>query len=400
MGQDRIVTRPIVATACVTLLAACGTQDTADVPTSIRTEIDTVTGVEHIRNAGVPPTWPLEQILRLGSEGTFGDPAPDEFGRVASAVWGPGDRVYVADRINAEVKVFDLDGSLALKFGRKGEGPGEFGSLYSLAWIGDTLLALDFGVGRVAMFDAQGRWIGQRRHPGRISGPGTQLRLYQTGDDEAYAWSISTPANRMRNTFVRHTSQGATDTLWQIPPDEELLSTVVCEHASGVLGFFEIPFAPQFLQHPAKEQLIAAVRTDVYRIAFLNNLGDTVRVVERAIEPVPTNTAEWDDGLREYREFRDRYPGASCKPRSLPMADVQPPVRDLLLDAQGRLWVEAITPDGRYWEVFDPPGRLVARVPVFPRGEGTVPYFTERHIVAVSTDSLDVQTVTVYEFGR
>ena len=394
------MTRPIVASACIALLVACGTQDTTDVPTSVRTEIDTINGVEHVRNAGVPPSWRLEEILRLGSEGAFGDPAPDEFGSVASAILGPGDRVYVADGINAEVKVFDLDGSLALKFGRKGEGPGEFGRLYSLAWIGDTLLALDFGVGRVAMFDAQGRWIGQRRHPGRVSGPGTRLRLYQTGDDEAYAWSISVSADRMRNSFVRHTSEGATDTLWQIPRDEALVSGVFCEHASGIIGFFEIPFAPQFLQHPAQEQLIAVVRTDVYRIAFLNNLGDTVRVVERAIAPVPTNTAEWNDGLREYREFRDENPGASCEPRRLSRPDVQPPVRNMLLAPDGRLWIEAITPDGAFWEVFDPSGRLVGRVPVFPQGDRTVPYFAERHIVAVSRDSLDVHTVTVYELGR
>ena len=111
---------------------------------------------------------------------------------------------------------------------------------------------------------------------------------------------------------------------------------------------------------------MAVVRTDQYRIAFLDNLGDTVRVVERVIEPVPTNTAEWDEGLQEYREFRDTYPGASCEPRRLPMADVQPPVRDLLIDPQGRLWIDAITPDGAFWEVFDPSGRLVGRVPAFP----------------------------------
>jgi hypothetical protein len=72
----------------------------------------------------------------------------------------------------------------------------------------------------------------------------------------------------------------------------------------------------------------------------------------------------------------------------------------MLIDSMGRLWIKVITLDGLLWEVFDPPGTLVGRIPAFPHIERTVPNFSERHIVAVAADSLDVQTVTVYEFQR
>jgi hypothetical protein len=391
--------KPAVAALLATLLVGCGPRDAVETATGVRSEIDTVDGVVRIRTSGVPPTWRLETLLTLGSIGTVGEPAPDEFGMVTSAIWGPGDRVYVADGMNQEVKVFDLDGSLALRFGRQGEGPGEFGSLYSLAWVGDTLLGLDYGVGRVALFDAEGRWLGQRRHAGSITGTPAMLRLYQTDADEAYAWSLQPTPDGSRRMYVRHTTAGAADTLWQLSADQANSHLIICRHPSGGIGFWDIPFFPRFLQHPARGQLIAAINTDEYEVVFLNSEGDTVRVVERVIDPVPTNAAEWDEGLREYRDFRAEHPGASCEPATVRRPDFQPPVRDLLLDSFGRLWVEAITLDGPYWEVFDPLGQLIGRIPTFPRSERTVPYFARDHIVAVATDSLDVQVVMVYEFG-
>ena len=399
--EENPVTRRTALALLSSLLVACGSEDAGVTATGVRTEIDTVSGIERIRNFGVPPTWRLEKLLTIGSVGTLGEPAPDEFALVTSAIWGPGDRVYVADGTNAEVKVFDLNGSLALRFGRHGEGPGEFGSLYSLAWMGDTLLGLDLGVGRLALFDMQGQWLGQRRLSGSVSGSPADLRLYQTGDSEAYAFSLHATPNGIRSMLVRHTSTSSDDTLWLLPADDEdTPSYVICRHPSGAIGFMDIPFAAKLLQHPAQGKLLAVVRTDVYRIAYLNSDGDTIRIVERALQPVPTSAEEWNDGLKEYREFRERYGGASCQPSMPQRPDLQPPVRDMHLDPAGRLWVEAVTVDGPYWEVFAPPGILIGRIPVFPRSDRTVPYFAQRHVVAVSTDSLGVQLISVYEFLR
>jgi len=393
------MTRSLTMTLLLALAFACSAGERREQPTALRTTIDTVAGVGHVTNSGVPPMWRLERVLTLGSVGGVGAPAPDEFGRIASAVLGPDDRVYVADQMNSEVVVFNRDGSFAFRFGRSGKGPGEFGGLYSLAWVHDTLLALDFGAGRVAMFDAQGQWLGQRRHSGSISGSPSVLRLYQTGDDEAFAWSILPGSNGLRRVFIRHTAAESADTLTQLDWNPDITPTVLCDHPNGAISFFDIPFQPTLLQRPAPGPLIAAVETGAYRIAFVGMGGDTVRVVERTAEPVPTTEAEWNEGLAEYREFRDENPGVSCQPRGLERPSVQPPVRDMLVDTSGRLWVEAVTLDGPFWEVFDLRGVLVGRVRLFPRNDQTAPYITHDHIVAVESDSLGVQTVSVYEFG-
>ncbi len=390
--------RLILFLAMILSTAGCGLDRSgSSPPPSLVIRVDTVGGIPRVLSSGVPDTWSLDEVLRLGSSATIGEPLPDEFGRVTSAVFGPEGRIYVADGLNAEVRVFDRDGTPAFAFGRRGEGPGEFGALYSLAWVGDTLLALDFGVGRVGMFSPGGEWLGQHRHPGRISGSGRQLRLYQTSPHEAYAFSLEMRGNELADVFIRYTAAGPIDTLPMIHMSRPTESMVVCHHPDGSIHFWEIPFAPKLVQHPLRDGLRAVAETDRYRIAVVDEGGDTIRVLERAQDPVETTEEGWEEGLQEYRAFRDENPEASCEPRSPSRPDFVPPIVDLLADPDGSLWVQARTPEGAFWEVFGPDGALRGRVPDFPRGERTVPYFGEGRILNIVPDSLGVETVRVYE---
>jgi len=79
---------------------------------------------------------------------------------------------------------------------------------------------------------------------------------------------------------------------------------------------------------------------------------------------------------------------------------VIPPIADFLADPAGNLWVQSETPDGPFWEVFDGDGILLGRVPDFPRGEQTTPYFRDRRILNVLPDSLGVETVHLYRYFR
>lgn len=368
--------------------------------TSLLTRVDTVDGIPWVLNSGIPETWPLEEVLQLGSTATLGEPAPDEFGRVSSAVLGPNDRIYVADGLNFEVRVFDSGGDYEFRFGRSGEGPGEFGALYSLAWLGDTLLSLDFGLGRVGLFDVNGEWLGQYRHPGRISGSGRQLRFYQTSPNEAYVWSLETDGNELTRVFIRYTADGPNDTIPAFSLDPSPQSMVICDPGDGSIHFWTIPYATRVVQHPLQDRLRAVAVTDEYRIAFIDPAGDTIRVIERVQEPVEADDGVWEEGLREYREFKEENPGVSCEPRSLRKPDVIPPIADFLADPAGNLWVQSETPDGPFWEVFDGDGILLGRVPDFPRGEQTTPYFRDRRILNVVSDSLGVETVHLYRYFR
>jgi len=381
--------------------AGCGEgQSTTQTEVPVTTLIDSIDGIPHVRNSGTPPTWPLEEVVRLGSAASLGEPKPDEFGGVSSVALGPGGRIYVADWLNYEVRVFSATGSFEFAFGRNGEGPGEFGALYSLAWVGDTLLTLDFGVGRVGMFSPNGDWLGQHRLPGSVSGSPRELRFYQTSPSDAYAWSLENTGADLTNVFIHYTSLGPGAVIPEFNTEPRPQSMVICRHPEGSIHFWDIPFAPKLVQHPLQGGLRAIALSDQYRIAVINAAGDTIRVIEKDQLPVPVRDVDWEAGLQEYRDYEAENPSASCEPRILSKPDFIPPIVDLLADPSGYLWVQAETQDGPYWEVFDEAGVLLGRVPDFPRGDRTAPYFSDGKILNVESDSLGVETVHLYRYSR
>lgn len=73
-----------------------------------------------------------------------------------------GNRLYLADSGSHEIKVFNRDGSLFKRFGRRGTGAGEF-NFPTMVWINgkQQLLVADSLNFRVQIFDAKGNFLGQ-----------------------------------------------------------------------------------------------------------------------------------------------------------------------------------------------------------------------------------------------
>jgi len=387
----------VTCMALLLALLACGKQTQEEAGLVVR--VDTVGPVVHVRNAGTAPLWALRPILTVGSEASIGQPLDDEFGQVNSVGLSPVGDLFVADHFNREIRVFGLDGGLRMRIGREGQGPGEFRSLYSLAWVGTTLLALDMRNGRIAEIGPDGSWLGQREAPGSVSGPPRMIRFYAVGSNEVYAWSLRPEPTGVRRVFTRHGISGVEAEIFQATRPDGPPSSITCQRPDGGITFLDIPFAPEFLQHPAPGNHIAVVWTAVYRIAFLSAEGDTVRIVERDHDPVPLAPDEWETALGEFHSFRAAWPGASCQPRSPSKPDVKPAVKDLLIDVEGRLWVEATTTQGDRWEIFDRDGRLIGSLPSFRHSRRVPPYLGKDRVAYVVEDSLGVQRVEVAEFG-
>lgn len=97
-------------------------------------------------------------------------------------------RFIVADYSDKAIKIYDAAGMWVGTFGRAGEGPGEFVSLMSAQPIGDSILAYDFLLRRLTVFDpATGR-----ARTERVSEPAFQLRVL---DDSLLLW-IRHPGQR------------------------------------------------------------------------------------------------------------------------------------------------------------------------------------------------------------
>ena len=383
----------------ILLLPGCMPRDSQGIEGAVVTAVDTVDGVIRVRNSGEAPVWTASLVLRLGSMGSLGEPAPDEFGTVSSAILGPEDRIYVADQLNHEIRVFDLDGSLVTRFGREGQGPGELLGIYGIGWLGDTLMILDYGNGRIGMTDPEGRWVGQRNLVGHLQGSPADLRFFPVGPSETYAVTLIADEGEISIVYIRHTMEGEPDTIPFPDQDEDPSNYILCDHASGRFSMFEIPFFPSPLQHPAGGARLATAWSAEYRVAIVDAAGDTVRVIERDGEPVPVTEEAWEAGLAEYREYADEYGTGGCEPRSPNRPDFKPPMVQIYMDHLGRMWVEAERPEGRIREIFDPEGRLIGRMPVIADIERAAPFFGENLLAVVAQDSMEIPIVEVYRFG-
>ncbi|MEX0909390.1 MAG: 6-bladed beta-propeller [Gemmatimonadaceae bacterium] len=375
--------------AIVLSVCACASEKTAPAGAIA---VDTVGGVVRVRNPASSPAWSARELVTIGTM----DSGPASFGQVRSVVADDDGTIYVADIQADEIRVFDRQGRFLRTIGRRGAGPAEFGDLYSLAWLGDTLVALDPRNARIGLLTRSGAWLGELRHQ-PISGD-LSIRLYHAGEDAIYAYGVAPAAGGKLESHYVQFGGGRTDTIPHPPRVEGEVRGARCDHAaSGTLAFFTNPFAPYRFHVPAPGGSLAIAHSATYRIAFLDASGDTLRVVEKAHDNVPINDEEWDEATAKYREWRANLPGARCEPDGLKRPDAKPALIDIFFDSDQRMWVEVTTAAGRAFDVFDVMGRQLGRVPISDEKRNAPPYARGNRLYLVAADSLDVQTVRVYE---
>ena len=386
----------LLLASTVGLAAACAQDDEAP-PGELTTTFDTIGGVVHVTNTGTPPPARLAPVVSIGPKTLTETGSPDEFGGVNSVALGPDGEVYVADARNFEVRVFGLDGAHRRTFGRRGEGPGEFQTLSSLAWAGDRLLTYDIMLGRVGVWSSDGDWLGQQRTRGRITGGGGAIRLYSVGPDEVYRYAL-------QNLYVGLNSRGETgDTLVQLTaPSDAPSPVIICEYGEGFIRGFTVPFASGVTQHPGPGGVIYSAFESDYRIAVTRNDGaDTVRVIQRPLPAEPVGDDEWEEGNRDFEEWRSENRGASCEPSGPTRPAAKPILGGIYIAPDGKLWVTVMRTDGNLWEIFDADGRLLASVPQAPRKRGVAPAFdASDHLLTIRQDSLDLDHVDVWRLER
>lgn len=86
-------------------------------------------------------------------------------GGVADLHVHPNGRLYVSDPQANAIHVFEESGRYAHTFGREGAGPGEFRRLGDLQTMGDTLVVVDAGSGRLQLLSPEGDQLAARTAP-------------------------------------------------------------------------------------------------------------------------------------------------------------------------------------------------------------------------------------------
>ena len=386
------------AVLAIALSTACAQGDPTSETGGLTTTFDTIDGIVHVTNSGTPPEWRLTPVVSIGPKSLTEQETPDEFGRVAAVALGPDGTVFVADAANHEIRVFDPDGSHLRTFGRGGEGPGEFRSLYSIAWVGDRLLTYDPHLGRIGEFSGAGEWLGQRRTAGSMTGSAAFMRFFPVGPDEAFRLALGG-----RVLWVGLDSRGDTgDTVPFLRGAADLpglVESVFCEWEGGI-GVYPHTSGAKFVQHPGSGGVMYSAWGYFYRVAVTRGDGDTLRLIERTLPPEPVTDEEWAAGSAEYDEARERWPDASCKPRSYSRPDRKSFINEIFVSPGGQLWVDVIRSTGNRWEFLDSDGRLCGSVPAVPYKERTVPVFSGDLLATIRQDDLELDHVDVWRLER
>ena len=133
-----------------------------------------------------------ELLMTLGKAGVAGD-GPDEFNMPSSVLVAPNGDIFVGDghggTSNARMLKFSSDGTFIKTWGKQGTAPGDFEMPHGLAMDSQGRLFVgDRGNARVQIFDQDGTFLEELKEFGRPSG------IFIDGNDTLYVADHSSDA--------------------------------------------------------------------------------------------------------------------------------------------------------------------------------------------------------------
>lgn len=285
----------------------------------------------------------LVETLRLGQIDGDGALTFSYVQDVAPALDGS---FYVADRDSREIRHFAADGAFLGSFGGVGDGPGEFQYLGKIGVRANgSVVAIDGRTGRVSTFTPEGESTSSVPAPGINAAPGIAA-IGANGD--VYSW-ITKFNGAQRVLDDRGIIEWASLHDWAaVSPSGEIsiLGAIPYADAIGPTYFVD---GRGGLYKPLVTETVSTIgpdgarywaRNDEYRVFRLGLDGDTT-VFERNEEPVEATSAELAQWEARSQQYVERSPAR--RERYFPIPTVKPLIRNLAIDADGRLWVSRYT---------------------------------------------------------
>jgi hypothetical protein len=320
----------------------------------------TASGAVVVRNTGrggwdSAAAWRLVEELRIGS---VDDSGPGAISNPRALEVDAAGRIYVVENQPMELRVYAPEGRYLRTLMRTGSGPGEVQEAIGLVWDpAGHLWVVDQRNARYTVFDTAGARLAEHRRP--VSGFFTwQWAGTITRAGEVLEVTSVPGGGEFRQVAVSlDNALAATDTFplprWQGPVFEL--------NRAGMRAAIGVPFAPALVWRLDPRGYIWSSITDRYRMVQQSLRGDTVRIIEREVEPVPVTGTEKDSGIARLRSFVQQ--GGVVDRSRIP--DVKPPIERLWLDDLGYLWTRRSQTEGArgtLLDVFDPAGRFLGEI--------------------------------------
>ena len=338
------------------------------------------------------PRFVLTPLLTIG-----GDDVAEAytFNRVSDIAAGADGTIYVLDAGDQAVKAYDAAGRFVRRFGRRGEGPGEFTHAVAVR-VDSVVTVFDAGQNRYAAFSP----AGEHRRTRRLPTPGGVALATLHPLHEGFAVGM---------TAARHSfgspSNDPYHTVLLIRPDGRLADTILVYHSGATVwhpvnamlpwGVAASDFGPAGAWAVLGDSVVAVVDGYAGTVRWLAITGGRARQLRAARLPNPARAITSADLAGVERRLRAKTPQRLGRVALEPPPRWSAATRALFAD-DASLWVQNGNgaEESRIWTVFDREGRYLRRLQL-PAG------FLLRSIrggrlYGVARTDLDVNVVRVF----
>lgn len=332
--------------------------------------------------------------------------------RVRQALQLDDGQFVIANAGTSEIRFFGPDGTFLHSVGGEGGGPGEFRELTDLSLDGeDSLLAFDGVMGRVQVLDIRGTFISSfRLDP--TGDPYRGLGLYRLAGRFAEGGLLlvgeGSPADMRRQEPTLY---------WDSLPNlsysmEGTLLDTISFGGMQMLATRRSAGPPMLGRRSSaylhRDRFYIGL-AEHYEIQVYGPEGEIRQIIRRAWKPRAVVRPEIDGWVqnrlteitdqaerRRAREAVDQYLRESALP------EVMPAYSDLIVDANGNLWVRDYQPPWELgsapWSVFGPEGEWLGIIHLPYRFRPTD--IGSDYVLGVWQDELDVEHLRLYALRR
>lgn len=351
----------------------------------------------------------VRSAVRTLATGSADGVAGDAFGRIVGVAVGDRGSVFALDAQERQVIVIDSAGTVVSRFGRRGDGPGEFIAPVGIAVHGGRVRVFDASSWRVSEFSASGELLGTHAPPRqgqfgqvpevRFAGDGS---LYQLGY-ERYQSSLEAEIGMRRRGLVR-----GRNTIDRWSPGEPVWTSLaevpgLEVHVDMDEGDIQdVPFAGRALWalDRAGQLWYADSRTDEIRLARRDGgAGCVIRLGRDAARVTRAESDAYYAGQDLAHLGADRVLAARARRQGVAIPATRPVLRALDAAGAGGIVValepRAPDPDRVEWALVAEDGTVRARVMLPARFTPHV-WVDDRRVVGVEADELGVHSVAWY----
>jgi len=386
-------------------LASCAEKSSAGDPSAPAAEAWT------LDPTGLPRATLVEE-LRLDAD-------EEDFSVVRAVNVGPNGRIAVPLRQDGEVRVYDAAGTAIGVFGRPGEGPGEFGVLTSVGFVGDTLWARDGRLRRITFFAPDGSvlrtWSPEEVQLDPPDGQGPPLAIptmflnpvavRPDGSMLATARYMYADMSRVSETLAVDVTPDARARLVATPPAyEDPRWMIEVDGLGWPMPFTVMPMTSSTPDGDLLAMLISEATSETggeVTLTLVRAAGDTVfqHAYPFVGEPVTGSARDSAiDALAPDRPPTEGPPDLYRRRQAIArdqMPTVHPPVTGFRLGMDGTIWIDLReSEEGRVTLVLDGDGRPLAYV-LLPEG-AVIRQATRTHVWMTEADEFDLSDVVRY----